>query len=448
MMNKSTWRPSFRSSIFSKLLATMLGMIAILVLMVAGFFAFVVFPNLYLTSENALEQYTRLLTMSSPSFESAKSISKLAHVEVRYQGPGGRWTTSETVPSIEQIREGKVRSSFGHHFYLENAPQGGTYLVVWNLADQMHATHVKLLWMLLILIVFVVLAAYWIQRRHLRPVRALGDGMTLISAGDLGVVLPVSGHDEFAMLTMGFNDMVSKVKQMILARDQLLLDVSHELRSPLTRMKVALALLPNDADKAGIDFDIKEMETMIAELLELERLRSPNGLHRENQDLVPILREVARSFEDRHPGVRVGANSKPILVNIDGDKIHTVLRNLLENAFKYSFPDSRPVDLSAQQADGTVIVRVRDDGAGIPESQMSNIFEPFFRVDLSRSKKTGGYGLGLSICKRITEAHGGTIQVQKNLGRGTSFILTLRYCTDSCQTAARAGQPLRHFHRD
>lgn len=92
----------------------------------------------------------------------------------------------------------------------------------------MHATHVKLLWMLLVLIGFVVSAAYWIQRRHLRPMRSPSNGIARISGGDLDVVLPVSGQDEFARLTVGFNDMVSRVNQMIRARDQLLLDVSHE----------------------------------------------------------------------------------------------------------------------------------------------------------------------------------------------------------------------------
>src|SRR5215472_1059104 len=422
------WRLMFwlRSSIFTKLLATMLGMIAILVLMVSGFFAFVVFPSASLSSETAVREYTRLVAANSPNLESAKKISEVAHVEVRYEGPGEEWATSTALPSIEQVREGKMKTSLGRHFYLENAPNGGTYLVVWNFADQMHATHVKLLWMLLALIAFVVLTTYWIQKWHLRPVESLSAGMTRISGGDLDVTLPVLGQDELARLTTGFNYMVSRVKQMIVARDQLLLDVSHELRSPLTRMKVALSLLPGNAEKAGMNSDVNEMETMIAELLELERLRSPNGLRREKQDLVTILREVARSFEGRPPGIRVATNCKPVLVSLDGDKIRRLLRNLLENAFKYSFRDSLPIELSAQQADGTIIVRVRDDGAGIPGSQMSSIFEPFFRVDPSRSKKSGGYGLGLSICKRITEAHGGTIEAQNNPGRGASFIVTFQ----------------------
>jgi signal transduction histidine kinase len=168
---------------------------------------------------------------------------------------------------------------------------------------------------------------------------------------------------------------------------------------------------------------VTEMETMISELLELERLRIPHAMRRRAQDLVPILHEVAHTFESKSPGVRVATNPRTILVNVDGDKIRTVLRNLLENAFKYSLPDSRPVDVSAFQNHQSVIIRVQDIGQGIPEAHMANIFEPFFRIDPSRSKRTGGYGLGLSICKRITETHGGTIHAENNPERGASFTL-------------------------
>jgi signal transduction histidine kinase len=216
---------------------------------------------------------------------------------------------------------------------------------------------------------------------------------------------------------------------MIQARDQLLLDVSHELRSPLTRMKVALALMPADQNRNSLESDVIEMEIMISEMLELERLRNPHGLSRQNQDLVPILREVAQRFGRRSPGVRLSAHPEMILMKIDGERVRVVLRNLLENAFKYSLPDSQPVGVSATQNKEAVVIRVTDDGQGIPESQIAHIFEPFFRVDPSRSKKTGGYGLGLSISKRITEAHGGTITAENNRERGAVFILTFPLVT-------------------
>jgi signal transduction histidine kinase len=114
-----------------------------------------------------------------------------------------------------------------------------------------------------------------------------------------------------------------------------------------------------------------------------------------------------------------------IFVDVDPERIRTVFRNLLENAVKYSLPDSRPVEVSATQNGASVIVRVTDDGPGIPETDKANLFEPFFRVDRSRSKKTGGYGLGLSIAKRIVEAHAGAIAAENNPGHGASFVVTL-----------------------
>jgi len=227
-----------------------------------------------------------------------------------------------------------------------------------------------------------------------------------------------------ALLTDAFNKMVGRVKQMIQARDQLLLDVSHELRSPLTRLKVALALLPEDENRAGMVGDLNEMEAMIAELLELERIREGRGIRRERHNLVPVLREMAEAYKYGPPGVQLLLTPSEVWLEIDREKIKTVLRNLLENARKFSLPDSRPIEIAIEDAAGAIVVRVRDDGPGIPDSDLPNLFEPFYRVDRSRSRKTGGYGLGLSICKRIMEAHGGSIAVTNNPQRGASFILT------------------------
>jgi len=177
--------------------------------------------------------------------------------------------------------------------------------------------------------------------------------------------------------------------------------------------------------KARMAADLAEMEMMISELLELERLRDRHGLNTSRQSVVPILADVAQTFAERSPNVRVAPGTPEIVADIDADRIRTVIRNLLENATKYSLPDSRPVEVSAAQNGDSVVIRVTDDGPGIPERDMSNLFEPFFRVDRSRSKKTGGYGLGLSISKRIVEAHGGSISAENNATRGASFVVTL-----------------------
>lgn len=424
-MTKSLWPARWHPSIFTKLLAIMLGTLVVLLAMVIVIFALVIFPTSVSTSEHAARQYTRLLAATQPNLEAAKAIRKEIGLDIRYEGPGGSWATSDRLPTVEQVHNRRVHSSFGHEYHLAAASNGGTYLFVWDVGDQMRSAHLKLLWTVLLMIVGVVLTAYWFQKRLLRPVESLGEGVARMSAGQLDVALPLVTHDELGTLTTAFNQMVRRVKDMIQARDQLLLDVSHELRSPLTRMKVALALLPEDDNKACLDADLNEMETMISELLELERLRTPHGLRKQRQDVVPILREAVQPFEKRAPGVQLIARPETIFANVDSEKLRTVLRNLLDNAFKYSMPDSQPILLSVSEIQDSVVIRVQDDGQGIPDGKSASVFEPFFRIDPSRSKKTGGYGLGLSMCKRIVEAHGGTVHIESNPGRGVSFIVTI-----------------------
>lgn len=278
--------------------------------------------------------------------------------------------------------------------------------------------------LLLLMIVAAVVTAHAVLRQLLRPLRLLSQGVARLGEGALEVNVPRTTRDEFGMLTDAFNEMVGRVGAMIRARDQLLIDVSHELRSPLTRMKVALELLPGDHHRARLSADIVEMERMVTELLELEQLRARSGLRIARQDLVLIVQEVAALYEWESVGVRVTSPSHEVLADVDGEKVRTVLRNLIENALKYSLPDSRPVEVAVAASSESVIVRVSDDGTGILEGEDDRLFEPFYRADRSRSKSTGGYGLGLSICKRVMDAHGGTIVVERLAQRGASFLLT------------------------
>jgi signal transduction histidine kinase len=266
-----------------------------------------------------------------------------------------------------------------------------------------------------------IVVAYIVIRRLLRPLRALGEGVTRLSGGELDVVLPAPSRDEFGVLTNTFNEMVGRVRDMIRARDQLLLDVSHELRSPLTRLRVAIELLPDERHRAAMAADIAEMEAMIAELLELERLRDGRGLQLARTDLAEIVRDVV----DSKSGVRIVSLPRELPIDADAEKLRIVLRNLIENAIKYSLPDSKPVEISGACDDENVVLRVTDDGPGVPDEDRATLFEPFFRVNRSRTKSPAGYGLGLSICKRIVEAHRGTISMQNNPGRGATFTVSL-----------------------
>lgn len=284
--------------------------------------------------------------------------------------------------------------------------------------------HGVLLLALLLVMAGVILAAQIVLRRLLDPLRMLGAAVAQVGAGQLDVRVPIHTNDEFGRLTDAFNQMAERVRGMIQSRDQLLVDVSHELRSPLTRMKVALELPAGDVQHGRLSDDVAEMERMVSELLELERLRTGRGVNAAPHDLIRILRDVAARYDDRPPGVRVVASAVEVFLDMDEDKVRTVLRNLLENAIKYSLPDSQPIALRVDETSAAIVVRVTDDGIGIPDTDAERVFEPFYRVDPSRSKSTGGYGLGLSICKRVMEAHGGQIAVERHSPRGTSFVLT------------------------
>ena len=415
--------PQVRASIFARLLTIMIIMAVTLLLIVGFFFVFVLFPGSTAEARHPFEQYSETIAPTSPDLQAAKAIAHRLSVQIRYEGPRGSWTTVDYLPRIVEVREGKIDAPIGHNYYLEPSADGGAYLFAWDFSKHVRDLHAKMLWLLLFLVTGVVCTAYAFQKRLLRPVRLLDDGVERLSKGDLNVTVPVLTRDEFGVLTDAFNKMVGRVRQMVQARDQLLLDVSHELRSPLTRLKVALALLPEDENRSGMVGDLDEMEDMIAELLEMERLRDGRGIRRATHDLVSVIREVAENYRKGPPGVRIVSQLQDVWLDIDKDKFKTVLRNLLDNAVKFGLPDSRAVEIDLEQDAASVTLRIRDDGPGIPHADIANLFEPFYRVDRSRSKKTGGYGLGLSICKRIMEAHGGSIAVTNNPGRGASFVL-------------------------
>jgi signal transduction histidine kinase len=424
-MSERAWRLRVRQSVFTKLVAIMLAMAATLLVLVLAFVLLYLGPVMNASIDGVVHEYIHTVATTAPTYERAKEIGARLDVQTRYEGPDGAWATADNLPTIAEARRHERGSFSGRHYYVTSAPNGGTYLFAWRLSERMHTAHLVVPGVVLLLIATVVFAAHGVLKRLLLPLRWLGEGVGRLSDGDLDVAVPTRSGDEFGALTDSFNRMVGRIRDMIRARDQLLLDVSHELRSPVTRLKVALELVADPGMKARMAADVAEMEIMISELLELERLRDGRGISTARQNVVALLGDVARNYEHRPPSVRVAPTTPEILVDIDADRMRMVMRNLLENAVKYSLPDSRPVEVSATPNGQSVVIRVTDDGPGIPECDTPSLFEPFFRVDRSRSKKTGGYGLGLSIAKRIVEAHGGTIAAENTGTRGASFVVTL-----------------------
>ncbi len=211
---------------------------------------------------------------------------------------------------------------------------------------------------------------------------------------------------------------------MLHTKEQLLLDVSHELRTPLTRMKVALEFLEDSQAKQSIQADMEEMEKMVTEILETARMQHKyENLKKQPINLVRLLKEMLPEFENQPPGIEMMEFPAEVMAAVDPEKIKTVFENLINNAVKYSRPDSGPIRISYRSYKSYAVIRIADEGIGIPKEELSHIFEPFYRIDKSRAKDTGGYGLGLSLCKTIMEAHEGKIEVQSRPEKGTTVAL-------------------------
>jgi signal transduction histidine kinase len=171
------------------------------------------------------------------------------------------------------------------------------------------------------------------------------------------------------------------------------------------------------------------MEKMLAEILETQRLRGENGkLVLAPVDLTALTRKMIRKYKTRKPGVILTGNPAALVVQADETRVETVLQNVLENALKYSALPKKtlrvpPVQVSLEETKNSTRVLVEDSGVGIPLTDQEKVFEPFYRVDKSRTKATGGYGLGLSLCREIMRAHGGEISLESEPGKGTRVIL-------------------------
>ena len=272
--------------------------------------------------------------------------------------------------------------------------------------------------------------AYLSMRKVLRPVKWLNEGVQEVSKGNLHHIVPLKKSDELRDLAEAFNAMTERIREMLKAKEQLLLDVSHEMRSPLARMKVALEFLPEGKSKNSIQSDLEEMEKMISDILDTARRYHVHGeLNRQKINLIDLLHEILPVFKDQPPGVQTNDLPTSIEIDVDPEQIKTVLNNVVNNAIKYSQPESKAVQISCQRRESYVILRIHDDGIGIPEEELPFILEPFYRVDKSRSKKTGGYGLGLSLCKTIMGAHGGKIDIESKDGSGTTVSLYFQELT-------------------
>lgn len=281
-------------------------------------------------------------------------------------------------------------------------------------------------WATLAALLALIALAYAYVRRLLRPLDAIGAGAERFGRGEFDRPIALRRHDELGDLGQRIDTMAHDIQGMLDAKRALLLAVSHELRSPLTRARLNAELLPEQgegaSERAAVLRDLNEMRDLISDLLESERLASPHAaLQREPVDLPALVAEVRAELAARGvaaaEGVRVQLEGALPAVALDASRVRLLLRNLLDNALRHGSGAAQPPVVHLRPATGNdrsgVTIEVRDFGPGVPEAQLAHLAEPFYRPDSARTRAAGGVGLGMYLCRLVAQAHGGTLTLRR-----------------------------------
>ncbi len=280
-----------------------------------------------------------------------------------------------------------------------------------------------------------LVAGYVLTRVVMKRLGAMDRATRRLASGELAARIPETGDekDVFNRLAINFNTMADSLERLVDNEKRLLADISHELRSPLTRMNVATALLPKKRDDAGfealvrnLESEIEQMNSLVGMLLEQGRARIMDQEKRTRIDLSRLASEIVDSYRDagRENGVGIAARIDPNLA-IYGNpaRLRMILENILGNAVFYA-PAGSAIDAVIDGDGRTIRLSVRDYGPGVPEKHLPDIFRAFFRVDGSRARNSGGVGLGLTLAKEAALAMGGDIGARNALP-GLEVTVTL-----------------------
>jgi signal transduction histidine kinase len=284
-------------------------------------------------------------------------------------------------------------------------------------------------------IVIALILTLVLSRRMTSPIGVLAKAARRLGRGDLSQRVQLQGEGEVAALAQAFNFMAADLEHAEQLRRNLVADVAHELRTPLSNIQGYLEAIrdevikPNAATIRSLNEEAALLSRLVNELQELSLAEAGElKLVYQEEDITKLVKQAVTPWQPQLAAKEISlsldlSDNLP-LVNIDWQRVNQVLHNLLENAVAYTHKGGT-ISVAAMTQGDWVEVSVSDTGEGIPAEDLPHIFERFYRVDKSRARATGGSGLGLTIAKRLVEAHGGKITVQSKLGKGSRFSFTL-----------------------
>lgn len=362
---------------------------------------------------------------SPPSVERAQALVQRLPVTVRISGPQVNWRSHPSTPEREHRWNDDNRWNRDEPRLLERTTADG-HRIHFGLSVQVWQDRPRYVgWATLAGLLLLTALAYARVRRLLRPLDDIRAGAERFGRGVFDAPIPLRRRDELGDLAQRINTMAHDIEGMLDAKRGLLLALSHELRSPLTRARLNAELLPTTAqgtgaatgggnrERAALLRDLGEMRDLISDLLESERLASPHAaLQRESSDLAALVLETVADLPTAAGVVLDLAPGLP-LIALDRTRMRLLLRNLLDNALRYSVDAAQPPRIALTREAGGVMLEVRDFGPGVDATQLERLTEPFYRTDSARQRATGGVGLGLYLCQLVAQAHGSRLEVRR-----------------------------------
>ena len=389
--------------------------------------------------------YVRQDIGSPPRVDNALAITQQVPVDIRIVGPELNWASDPAFPELESLSFGssgifsdeaevwlaglndvEFATVDGHGFL--KIDQDGYSIIVSSpkIADQPAERQLTpiIIGFGLVLVLLAYLAVRWL----FEPVGAIRHGAAEIGRGNFQHRIEAARSDELGELADDINKMADDVQRMLDAKRQLLFGISHELRSPISRLRLALELYADREGTSELRDDVQEMEKIISTLLEAERLNSRHAsINVSRVNGRRLVDELVDNFFAREQQRIVVDIPDDLHLNVDEARVTLMLKNLVGNALRYSDVDDGPVTVKVEESDRAWIVTVADNGPGIPPDQVDSIGEAFFRGDPSRTRNTGGSGLGLYLARLVAEAHGGWLKLDTDYAHGASFVIELPF---------------------
>ena len=364
-----------------------------------------------------------------PNLLVAQRLADELPFEIRIEGQGSQWASNPAIKPISSYRFEAAPPPYDNVHYghqrrtelLLIKRDGLQYLFV--VEDGFRRGAERRHGLLFVGLAAILLMLYLGIRRLFRPIGAMSELVRRIGEGDLQQSIEVESKGELGLLAAGINRMSRQIKSMLESKSGLLFAISHELRSPLTRMRVNLELLDDEDLRRKLIDDTREMEALIGAILESEKLSSGHApLSLGQLQLAELVEEVVANHPQRN---RIDMRLTPVELAVDELRCKLLLKNLIDNAMQYSRePDAR-IEVDLQREPNAAILRVVDQGIGIAAVDIPRLTEAFYRPDSSRQRNTGGYGLGLYLCQLIVDAHGGVLRIESEPGKGTRVVVSL-----------------------